>query len=156
MEYFSIETLIPQGDNYTIGVTGNNQSIGLYRNNAVPNGIFPIEIADRITIIGNTTDSPESYFYYFYNWTIDASCSGSLTNQNLLVKNILIYPNPTSDYLFIDYNEELEAKVYNLNGKLILSEYIIEKLDISCLKKGYYIVKFSDGSNELIHKIIKD
>ena len=152
----SIETLIPQGDNYTIGVTGNNQSIGLYRNNAVPNGIFPIEIADRITIIGNTTDSPESYFYYFYNWTIDASCSGSLTNQNLLVKNILIYPNPTSDYLFIDYNEELEAKVYNLNGKLILSEYIIEKLDISCLKKGYYIVKFSDGSNELIHKIIKD
>ena len=76
----SLETLIPQGSTY-YWVTGNNQSIGLYRNNAVPNGIFPIEIADRITIIGNTTDSPESYFYYFYNWTIDASCSDSLSNQ---------------------------------------------------------------------------
>ena len=152
----SLETLIPQGNNYTIGVTGNNQSIGLYRNNAVPNGIFPIDIADRITIIGNTTDSPESYFYYFYNWTIDASCSGSLSNEETFLNDISIYPNPSSSYLFLNNSTELEAKVYDLKGKLILIEYITNKLDISYLEKGVYIIKFSYGSDELIHKIIKD
>ena len=151
----SLETLIPQGNNYTIGVTGNNQSIGLYRNNAVPNGIFPIDIADRITIIGNTTDSPESYFYYFYNWTIDASCSGSLSNQESFLNDISIYPNPSSSYLFLNNSTVLEAKVYDLKGKLILIENITNKLDISYLDKGVYIIKFSDGSSELIHKIIK-
>jgi len=43
-----------------------------------------------------------------------------------------------------------------LNGRLILTEYITDKLDISCLDKGYYFIKFSDGTNELIRKIIKD
>lgn len=51
--------------NYTIGVTGNNENLGMYRNDAVPSGIFPIQIADSITIVGHTTDSPESYDYYF-------------------------------------------------------------------------------------------
>ena len=49
-----------------------------------------------------------------------------------------------------------EAKVYDLNGRLILTEYITKKLDVSCLKKGYYLIKLSDGSNELIHKMIKN
>ena len=211
----SLETLIPQGDNYTIGVTGNNQSLGLYRNNAVPNGVFPIEIANRITIIGSTTDSPttcpageipdcngncapaawigdqycddgtynwngnqiyfnceefecdggdcvcenegpQSYFYYFYNWTIDASCSGSLSNQESFMNYISMYPNPTSDYLFLENNLELEAKVYDLNGKLILIEYITDKLDISCLEDGIYIINLSNGVNNSSHRIIKN
>ena len=62
-----IATLIPEGNNYLIGITGNNENIGLYRNDAVPTGVFPIQIVDRITITSNTTDNPTSYYYYFYN-----------------------------------------------------------------------------------------
>ena len=80
----------------------------------------------------------------------------NLSNQKSYLDDISIYPNPSANYLFLNNIVELEAKVYDLNGKLILTEFITNKLDISCLDKGYYIIKFSDGSNELIHKIIRD
>ena len=79
-----------------------------------------------------------------------------MSNQESFLNDISIYPNPSHYYLFLNNSIELEAKVYDLNGRLILTEYITNKLDVSCLKKGYYLIKFSDGSNELIHKIIKD
>ena len=63
---------------------------------------------------------------------------------------------PVTQLLVFKNSIELEAKVYDLNGRLILTEYITNKLDVSCLKKGYYLIKLSDGSNELIHKMIKN
>ncbi len=60
------------GNNYKIGVIGNNQ--GLYRNNDLDSSIFPVNILDHISIIANTTSNPQSYFYYFYNWQLSVSC----------------------------------------------------------------------------------
>ena len=67
-----------------------------------------------------------------------------------------MYPNPTSDYLFLENNLELEAKVYDLNGKLILIEYITDKLDISCMEDGMYILNLSNGVNNSSHRIVKN
>jgi hypothetical protein len=67
-----------------------------------------------------------------------------------------MYPNPTSDYLFFENNIELEAKVYDLNGKLILIEYITDKLDISCIEDGMYILNLSNGVNSSSHRIVKN
>ena len=78
-----------------------------------------------------------------------------MSNEETFLNDISIYPNPSSSYLFLNNSTELEAKVYDLKGKLILIEYITNKLDISYLEKGVYIIKFSYGSDELIHKIIK-
>ena len=78
-----------------------------------------------------------------------------MSNQESFLNDISIYPNPSSSYLFLNNSTVLEAKVYDLKGKLILIENITNKLDISYLDKGVYIIKFSDGSGELIHKIIK-
>ena len=105
--------------NYTIGVTGNNDNLGIYRNDAVPSGIFPVQIADWITIVGHTTDSPESYYYYFYNWTFDANCTGFLSTGDLQADTYIIYPNPVSDYLFIKEDDTLnQSFTINLIKKL--------------------------------------
>ena len=68
----SIDYDIEVGNDYKIGVIGDNQ--GLYRNNDVDSGIFPINILDYISITANTTSNPQSYYYYFYNWQLSVIC----------------------------------------------------------------------------------
>ena len=70
--------------------------------------------------------------------------------------NISIYPNPTSNYIYINNDIELEAVVYDILGKQVMREYITDKLDISCLEKGTYIINLTDGVNTSSHKIIKN
>ena len=79
---------IPAGNNYQIGINGINE--GLFRNDNVPAGTFPIDIGNSVQITGNTTSSPLDYFYYFYNWEIEElqSC-----NVNRIPVTAHVYPN---------------------------------------------------------------
>jgi len=69
----NLNFLIGPGLGYRLGINGTND--GLWRNNAVPTGIFPIVVGNNIEITGNTTSSPQAYFYYFYNWEVEEFCS---------------------------------------------------------------------------------
>ena len=53
-------------------------------------------------------------------------------------------------------NIELEVLVFDLLGKQVMKENITDKLDISCLEKGTYILNLTDGVNTSTHKIIKE
>ena len=92
-----------------------------------------------------------------YGWTITDDgydCSNLSIEENTL--DISIYPNPTTDFIYINSDTELEAVVFDLLGKQVLREYITDKLDISCLEKGTYIINLTDGVNTSSHKIIKN
>ena len=151
-----LNTLLVEGDNYTIGVTGNNKNLGLYRNDAVPQGVFPIQVADRLTIVGNTTDSPEAYFYYFYNWTIDASCSGTLSTSTAQSDNFLIYPNPVSDYLYFrkkdSFSSSNRINIINSQGQIVFSSELKENkpLSVSHLDNGVYFIEILN--NDLVYR----
>jgi hypothetical protein len=68
-----------------------------------------------------------------------------------------LHPNPSSDFVHIKgTDKELEAIVTDILGKQVMREYIKDKLDISCLEKGIYIINLTDGVNTSIHKIIKN
>ena len=155
-----IATLIPEGNNYLIGITGNNENIGLYRNDAVPTGVFPIQIADRITITSNTTDNPTSYYYYFYNWSIDESCTGTLSNSEMTASNILVYPNPTSNNLTIDLGDfngfKTTIKLYNSSGKLVFEKKSPSTLiiDVSGFAKGMYSLELTTDEQVLRSQVI--
>ena len=85
--------------------------------------------------------------------TVDA---GLGIDDNTLA-NISLYPNPSSDLVFIEgANTELEAVVFDLLGKQVMREFITDKLDISCLEQGTYIINLTDGINTSSHKIIKN
>lgn len=83
--------------------------------------------------------------------------SVSLTNDSYKKNNrITIYPNPSSDYINFSSNIEIyNVKIYDLKGRLIHSlsnKYKIEKIDISSLSIGIYLLKI----NEIIYeKFIK-
>ncbi len=89
--------------------------------------------------------------WYFEGDVYD--CSNLSLEESIL--DLSIYPNPTSDYIYINSDIEFEAVVFDLLGKQVMREYITDKFDISCLEKGTYILNLSDGINTSTHKIIK-
>jgi len=94
-----------------------------------------------------------------HGWIItDAGldCStASVEDQNQL--NITIYPNPSSDRVYIEGNySQLKAVVYDILGKLVIKESITNSIDISQLEKGVYILQLSDGVKLTTERIIKN
>ncbi|OUD35276.1 T9SS type A sorting domain-containing protein [Flavobacterium sp. FPG59] len=72
--------------------------------------------------------------------------------------NITIYPNPTSDYLYIKSDIDLkEIQISDLNGKIISNlKNQDDKINLTSLQTGIYFVKISDiNGGTLTSKIIK-
>ena len=67
--------------------------------------------------------------------------------------SLVIYPNPTSDY--INVSKKVDAKVFNVLGKLILSKKDINVLDVSKLQSGMYNVIFEYNNVKINKRIIK-
>ena len=71
--------------------------------------------------------------------------------------DISIYPNPTSDLVYIDGNyTNLNVVVYDILGKQLMKESVTNSIDISQLEKGVYILKLSDGVKLTTKRIIKN
>ena len=58
-----------------------------------------------------------------------------------------IYPNPTSDYLFLEDRDLIQIKICNIEGRIILEKklYQTNKVDISLLTSGLYLVELVDS-----------
>ena len=80
--------------------------------------------------------------------------TASIDDQNQL--DISIYPNPTNDKLFIQgLSSSSRVSIYNVLGKLVLSQTISKEIDVKQLSKGIYILKIIDGQKETTLKFIK-
>jgi hypothetical protein len=86
--------------------------------------------------------------------------TGSNVNENTLSK-INIYPNPTSDYLYISgiNSSEFEINFYSFDGKLVKSETVANnnsynKIETADLSKGIYLTQIKDKENSYIKKIV--
>ena len=105
--------------------------------------------------------------YSSQNWTdIDpnqtfveneAECEALAVADNSLDADLILYPSPTDNYLFIQgTTSQLSATVYNMLGKQVLNTQNTDKIDVSGLSDGVYIIKISDGVNETQRKFIKN
>ena len=105
---------------------------------------------------GNTVEDPNQDPNLYSEIDVSYCTTLTIIEENLIEKEYEIYPNPTSDYIYINNNIELEIVVFDFLGKQVMREYITDKFDISCLEKGTYILNLSDGINTSKHKIIKE
>jgi len=110
---------------------------------------FPVDSnGDGVYEIMTSSNSDSKLYFLDYSNALGISDFES---------SIKIYPNPSSDIIYIKGTEkDLEATVTDLLGKLLLSEFITYELDISSLEKGTYILNLTDGINTSTHKIIKE
>ncbi|MFN7777222.1 T9SS type A sorting domain-containing protein, partial [Flavobacterium sp.] len=87
----------------------------------------------------------------------------TLSNNNFSTINskIKVYPNPTSDFLFIDTIEKQIQKIefFDLQGRLIKTinenkdKY---EIDISNLQSATYLVKLSTETNSETIRFVKN
>jgi len=75
--------------------------------------------------------------------------------------SVKVYPNPASDYLKIDLgklNDNALLEMFNEKGQLVLSKENIHsgsQIDISSLKKGFYILRIHDDKFAVTKKLQK-
>ena len=169
-------------DTQTVVVTDNSNPTVICNELSLTleNGVASISAVDldngsydecgEITLEINQTDFDESHIgdnivvlTVTDEYGNSSSCESTVTveagmgiEDNILA-NIYLYPNPTSDLVFIaGVDSELNAVVYDLLGKQVMRKYITKKIDISILEKGVYFVRLSNGINNSVHKIIKN
>lgn len=72
---------------------------------------------------------------------------------------LLIYPNPVTDMLNIDFGQSLSGEnslqIYSASGQLVYDGSLPAgsanfRIDVSFLKKGIYFVKYEDGSGKYV------
>ena len=68
-------------------------------------------------------------------------------------KEITIHPNPSSDYVFIEFDQEItDLKILNIEGRIIKELRPIEYINVSFLNKGIYFLKVNDHFVKFIKK----
>ncbi|MDN3692949.1 T9SS type A sorting domain-containing protein [Chryseobacterium tructae] len=67
-----------------------------------------------------------------------------------------IYPNPTSDYIYIKSKSLInKVKVFDMNGKALPVNSDEHKIDVRMLLPGAYIVNIESGGRKSSHKFVK-
>ena len=90
------------------------------------------------------------------NMPVWGTCpTAGVDDQNQL--DISVYPNPSSDIVYIDGNyTQLKVVIYNFLGKEVLHKSITNSIDISHLENGIYLLQLSDGVKIVTQIIVKN
>lgn len=105
----------------------------------------------------NITQTIPNRLNYFDSQTFDLyPFENTLSISDHELQNITIYPNPTTDILHINggnFNKN-DIKIYNLIGQDItyLTTYENNKVNVSKLPIGYYILKTKTFANKIFKK----
>ena len=72
--------------------------------------------------------------------------------ENEIENNISVYPNPTHDFLIVEYNGrgEINIQVLNITGQIIISETTTNQktiLDLNSIAKGVYVLRSEMDGN---------
>jgi hypothetical protein len=75
--------------------------------------------------------------------------------ENIDLASLTVYPNPSlGSFQIQNTNENVNVKIYNTIGKLILNKEVQPNELINLDEKGIYIVKISNENTEITRKLI--
>ncbi|MCF6181268.1 T9SS type A sorting domain-containing protein [Lutibacter sp.] len=132
-------------DDWIVSANGSNSS--------VPNWVF-------------STTSTKVYPDAFAGWegikdvygALNPTAAALYVEDNVLASKFNIYPNPAKGFINIKSKniDITSVKVYNLLGSKILEKKVLRsnKLDISSLSKGIYILNVKANNSNFTKKII--
>lgn len=153
----------------------NYQSYDIYRNkNDEGFELIGSVSTNNNSYTDSTADISQNSYEYYISITVDDCLTQSrnsseiksnlqnigsslTTGEDISSKWLSIYPNPTSDIVYIDGNyTQLKVVVYDILGKQVINKSITNSIDISKLEKGVYILQLSDGAKVTTQRIIKN
>ena len=129
-----------------------------YGNSRSVFGEIPIKFFIKIPIIGSS--NLKVTFDMIVNTenksvTVDLATGINEINEN----SLSMFPNPVTNELTINnISKNSTISIYDLNGRLIInkiSKSEIEKIDVSNLTNGIYLIKVSDKKAIITSKFVK-
>ncbi len=118
-----------------------------YTNNAQG---YPLTIVSESYIIGSWTNTSRQRYTY-------PSCA-FLSVNDVVMDNISVYPNPSSDKISINVEDEITYNLVNIRGQLINKGVInnaSNTIDISSFHSGIYFLNLENGNERVTKKVIK-
>lgn len=87
---------------------------------------------------------------------INSIDSGPLGINDYIVNKIMVFPNPTSNYINIMSELPISLiEIFDLLGKRILTKKIQNHIDVSHLQSGIYLVKIYSEKGQETKRFIK-
>lgn len=119
--------------------------------NTTPGETYTIEVSHK-----NNLDNQSQVVSIVVNGITDTTLGTKALSEN----EIIIYPNPASDILFIEGlpNNNFDFKLFNIQGKLMDQGQISSiknSINTQNLERGTYFLKLSNGISAITKKIIK-
>jgi len=68
---------------------------------------------------------------------------------------IVVYPNPTSDVFNIETRLDIEVHIYDMMGKLIISEQNSKRIDMTSVPNGIYNMVILYDKLRLTKRVVK-
>jgi len=148
-------------------IADNGTDVMLYESNGTQAGTNSIIDISESNSITSTEVISVNGVLFFNRQTVDNGTElwkldTTLSVSDLQTENIVLHPNPVTDYLVVTskISEDFQVKIYDMLGKLMLSEINNiknEPIKVSHLKAGLYILKVttSEGTSQTI-KFIKN
>lgn len=92
---------------------------------------------------------------YIWGTNVGDTWDQSLSVDESQMTNVSVYPNPTANKLYISgINDRFNAKIYTIEGKLLLNFDDVEnQIDLD-LSSGLYLVKLTSNNQSIIRKVI--
>lgn len=83
----------------------------------------------------------------------DNDINSKIENSN---NSVSVYPNPTSDKLFVKGMSDFEVNVFDLSERKVLSiSNVISTIDVSGLMPGIYMIELKSGNTTSVQKFVK-
>jgi hypothetical protein len=109
---------------------------------------------DQYEFRGNIAGSA-THYASLYSATV--STNASLSVEDFLSTELLIYPNPSKDIIHLDLTQIETVVIYNTIGKVVLEKSGNNNIiDIQQLQAGVYFIKVTSESKKYFQKIIKE
>ncbi len=169
---FDINTLIPidGSHNFETRISNTNKVEFIFENINLPfdeannDGYVAFKIKTKSTLEVGNTFSNYADIYFDYNYPIITN-NYTTTIQNPLglqendfSYDFVAYPNPVKDFLnFKTEQNVLKVEIYDITGRILSLTTVSEnKIDLSNLKTGNYILKLYSEKGIIKTKIVKE
>lgn len=159
---------VPVGTGYTLVCSSNNS---LWRETKGPS--YPYTVSGVASITASTAGS--AYYYYFYNWQIQAD--PCISPRSVVVADITtgineigtqisynLFPNPNGGEFILNIsslqNQNVRVNVVDINGKEVYSDVLnvnrelSKKFDFTGFSKGVYFMRIIANKEVHNEKII--
>jgi hypothetical protein len=127
--------VVSAGEQYTVDIT------------AATEGMVTINLpAGAVTDLAGNENATVSISYEYSVVSIPAK-------DGLTVK---LYPNPASEYMFIELESEADITITDLSGQvaMILKNFTKDRIDLSGFSKGIYLMSIQTNMGTYVHKFV--